>query len=240
MQEVFLQVRKVGSLMKKDAFDFANLGESLASQFRNLDQGNPSSWPIVPKALVCVLIAAVVCGAVWHFMVTPQIEELESKQQEEIKLKEDFSKKYAKVVNLEPLRQQRRQVEQYVAQLEKQLPSKAEMDALLSDINQAGVGRNLQFDLFKPAQEEVRNYYAVLPVAIKVSGQFPDIAGFAADIAHLSRIVTLGEIVIDPLQVSSGKSAATTLLQMQAVANTYRYLDKAEVDGMNKKAGEAK
>lgn len=133
-------------------------------------------------------------------------------------------KKTTKVANLGPLLQQRHQAEEYVAQLEKQLPGKSEMANLLSDINQAGVGRNLQFELFKPGNEEVKAYYAQLPVSIRISGRFPDIAAFAADIAHLSRIVTLGNMNIGARK--DGKDPGNLI--MEATANTFRYLDKSE------------
>jgi type IV pilus assembly protein PilO len=129
-------------------------------------------------------------------------------------------------VNLDVLKKQREQVQQYVTQLEKQLPGKSEMDALLSDINQAGLGRSLQFDLFRPGQVAVKEYYAELPIAIKVSGRYHDIGSFASDIANLSRIVTLNNLSISP------KSDGT--LAMDATAKTFRYLDPDEVAAQRK------
>ena len=120
----------------------------------------------------------------------------------------------------------------YVTQLEKQLPGKAEMDALLSDINQAGLGRGLQFDLFRPGQVEVKDYYAELPIAIRVSGRFHDIGSFAADIANLSRIVTLQNLSI--AQVKDKDKEASGALSMEATARTYRYLDASEVESQKK------
>jgi len=124
---------------------------------------------------------------------------------------------------LEELRKQKLQVEEYVTQLEKQLPGKAEMDALLSDINQAGLGRGLQFELFRPGQVLVREYYAELPISLRVTGRYHDIGNFAADVANLSRIVTLHNMTISAAKDSSG------LLSMEATARTYRYLDANEV-----------
>lgn len=217
---------------KKPSIDFREMQYRLADQFRGLDTSNPSSWPNLPRYLLLLAVVALVLAAFWYFMVSDKIAELDAKKQEELKLKDQYVQKYNKVVNLEPLLKQRQQVEQFIAQLEKQLPGKAEMDALLSDINQAGVGRNLQFETFKPAAEQVKDYYALLPVSIKVSGKFPEVAGFASDIAHLSRIVTLSNISVNPVGgAAQGKEVAkdTSTLVMEATANTYRYLDKSEM-----------
>jgi type IV pilus assembly protein PilO len=154
--------------------------------------------------------------------------ELETEQAKEVTLREEYKKKLSKAVNLEALKKQREQVQQYVTQLEKQLPSKAEMDALLSDINQAGLGRSLQFDLFRPGQVAVKNYYAELPIAVRVTGRYHDIGAFVSDIANLSRIVTLNNLTIVP-----GKDGVLT---MDATAKTFRYLDSDEVAAQAKAA----
>src|SRR6185503_2057562 len=122
----------------------------------------------------------------------------ETAQKKEVVLREDYRKKLTQAVNLDALKKQREQVQQYVTQLEKQLPSKAEMDALLSDINQAGLGRSLQFELFRPGQVLVKDYYAELPIAVRVTGRYHDMGAFAADIANLSRIVTLNNLSVAP------------------------------------------
>ena len=137
-------------------------------------------------------------------------------------------------MNLDELRKQKLQVQEYVTQLEKQLPGKAEMDALLSDINQAGLGRGLQFELFRPGQVEVKDFYAELPIAIKVSGKYNDMGAFAADVANLSRIVTLHNLSIAP---PSARDTSGNL-SMEAIARTYRYLDAAEVAAQQKAAAE--
>src|SRR6185503_5398815 len=124
----------------------------------------------------------------------------ETAQKKEVVLREDYRKKLTQAVNLDALRKQREQVQQYVTQLEKQLPSKAEMDALLSDINQAGLGRSLTFDLFRPGSVGVKEYYAELPITLRVTGRFHDVGAFAADIANLSRIVTLNNMAIVPVK----------------------------------------
>jgi type IV pilus assembly protein PilO len=141
-------------------------------------------------------------------------------------LREDYKKKLAQAVNLEALKKQREQVQQYVTQLEKQLPSKAEMDALLSDINQAGLGRSLSFDLFRPGSVGVKEYYAELPITLRVTGKFHDVGSFAADIANLSRIVTLNNLSVAPTRDGNLVRAAT--------AKTFRYLDTDEVAAQRK------
>jgi type IV pilus assembly protein PilO len=146
-----------------------------------------------------------------------------------VTLRADYQKKLTKAVNLDALRKQREQVQQYVTQLEKQLPSKAEMDALLSDINQAGLGRSLQFELFRPGQVAVKEYYAELPITLRVVGRYHDIGSFASDIAHLSRIVTLNNLTVTP--------KADGALTLDATAKTFRYLDTDEVSAQRKATG---
>jgi type IV pilus assembly protein PilO len=167
--------------------------------------------------------------ALWFVWLSSSDEELQGERGKEIKLREEYRTKLVKAVNLEALLKQREQVLQYVTQLEKQLPSKAEMDALLSDINQAGVGRSLQFELFRPGQVAVRDYYAELPIQIRVSGRYHDLGFFASDIANLSRIVTLNNLIIAP-----GKDGSLTL---DSTAKTFRYLDPDEVAAQRKAAG---
>lgn len=202
------------------------VGEALQSfqrQFQNLDPKDPSVWPAAPRAALLMLIAGLVIGAGWWFFLQSFEEELTTSQAQELKLKEDYKTRLRKAVNLDALRKQREQVLQYVTQLEKQLPSKAEMAALLSDINQAGIGRSLQFDLFKPGQTVVKDYYAELPITLKVNGKYHDIGFFAADVANLSRIVTLNNIALAP----ANKDSAT--LALNATARTFRYLDPQEI-----------
>ena len=164
----------------------------------------------------------------WFLLLSGVNDELEAERAKEPTLKADYRNKLAQAVNLGELRKQKLQVEEYVTQLEKQLPGKAEMDALLSDINTAGLGRGLQFELFRPGQVVVKDYYAELPIAIKVTGRYHDIGSFAADVANLSRIVTLHN-----MNITSGKES---VLSMDATARTYRYLDQAELDQMRQAA----
>lgn len=209
--------------------DFNQLQLDLQRQFVGLDAKDPSIWPPIPRFGLLFFALAAVVVLFWFLLLSDSKDELEQEQAKEITLKEDYKKKIVKAVNLELLLKQREQVQQYVTQLEKQLPGKAEMDALLSDINQAGLGRSLQFDLFKPGQVVVKDYYAELPISIKISGKYHDMGAFAADIASLPRIVTLNNI-----SISSGKDASS--LAMEAVAKTYRYLDPDEIESQKKAA----
>ena len=209
--------------------DSAALSEKISAQFRGLNPNDPASWPVVPKALLCTAVAAGIVAALWFVWLTNSADELEAEQKKEVGLRVDYKKKLAQAVNLDALRKQREQVQQYVTQLEKQLPSKAEMDALLSDINQAGLGRSLTFDHFRPGSISVKEYYAELPISIRVTGRYHDIGSFASDIAHLSRIVTLNN-----LEINQGKDGNLT---MDSTAKTFRYLDPEEVAAQRKATG---
>ena len=207
-------------------FDFSALQEKLLGQFRGLDPKDPSLWPALPRYSALLAIIVLVVAGLWFAWLNSSEVELEAERATEVKLREDYKIKLGKAVNLEVLKKQREQVLQYVTQLEKQLPSKAEMDALLSDINQAGLGRSLQFDLFRPGQVVVRDYYAELPITLRVSGRYHDFGAFASDIANLSRIVTLNNLVVAPRADGS--------LTMDATAKTFRYLDSLEVAAQRK------
>lgn len=206
--------------------DIAALQEKLASQFRDLDPKDPSLWPALPRVALFAAAAVAVVLVLWFTWLSSSQEILQQEQEKEIQSREDYRVKLTKAVNLDVLKKQREQVQQYVTQLEKQLPSKAEMDALLSDINQAGLGRSLQFDLFRPGQIAVKEYYAELPITIKVSGRYHDIGAFASDVANLSRIVTLNNLTINP--------KADGTLTLDSTAKTFRYLDANEVTSQRK------
>ena len=209
---------------QKNPIDAPTLQAQLQRQFRNLDTKDPSLWPPLPRYLLCIFIAVAVVAILWFVKLTEYRDELVAEQATELTLRQDYKTKLVKAVSLELLKKQREQVQQYVIQLEKQLPSKAEMAALLSDINQAGVGRSLQFELFRPGQVIIRDYYAELPIAIRVTGKYDDMGAFAGDIANLSRIVTLNDIAI----AASDKN--TSGLTMNATARTFRYLDTEEIE----------
>lgn len=208
--------------------DLSALMGRLQSQFSGLNPNDPSTWPALPRYLLCLAVTALVVTVLWFVWLTNVDDELIAERTKETQLREEYKKKLAQAVNLDALKKQREQVQQYVTQLEKQLPSKAEMDALLSDINQAGLGRSLQFELFRPGQVAVKEYYAELPIAVKVTGRFHDMGSFASDIANLSRIVTLNNMAVIP-----GKDG---MLTMDATAKTFRYLDPEEVAAQRKAA----
>lgn len=212
--------------------DAAGLKAGLREQFTGLDPNDPPSWPALPRYLLCLAVTTFVVVGLWFVWLSASDEELAAERAKESQLRDEFSKKLGQAVNLDILKKQREQVQQYVTQLEKQLPSKAEMDALLSDINQAGLGRSLQFELFRPGQVSVKDYYAELPIAVRVTGRYHDIGAFAADIANLSRIVTLNNLILAP--------AKDGLLTMDTTAKTFRYLDGEEVALQRKAAAPAK
>ena len=214
--------------MKIDAAQIAHLQEELTRQFKDLDPKDPSSWPPIPRYMLFVATAVLVVVGLWFGWLNSYDEELVQSQAKEAKLREEYKTKLTKAVNLDVLKKQREQVQQYVTQLEKQLPSKAEMDALLSDINQAGLGRSLQFELFRPGNVSVKEYYAELPIALRVTGRYHDIGAFASDVANLSRSVTLNNLSVVP-----GREGALT---MDATAKTFRYLDADEVAAQRKAA----
>ena len=207
-------------------FDFPALQEKLLKQFRSLDPKDPSNWPALPRYALFVVVTVALVVVLWFLWLSTSADQLTAEQATEVKLRDEYKVKLGKAINLDALKKQREQVQQYVTQLEKQLPSKAEMDALLSDINQAGLGRSLQFDLFRPGQVVVKEYYAELPITVRVTGRYHDIGAFASDIAHLSRIVTLNNLAI-----VAGKDG---VLAMDATAKTFRYLDPEEVAAQRK------
>ena len=193
----------------------------LLSQFQGLTLDNVGGWPMAPRVALWLFVIAACAVGGWFGLWSGQKDQLEQLAAEEVKLKDEYKSKLQQAINLDELRKQREQVSQYVLTLEKQLPSKSEMDALLSDINQAGVGRGLDFELFRPGQTNVREYYAELPITVKVSGKYHDLGAFASDIANLPRIVTLNN-----MSISAGKGGH---LNLDATAKTYRYLDQDEI-----------
>lgn len=214
------------------SIDIGEVLSDLTTQFRDLDPKDPSLWPAVPRYALLLVIALSIVVLLWVFWLTGSQDALQAEQDKEVTLRADYKTKLSKAVNLDVLKKQREQVQQYVTQLEKQLPSKAEMDALLSDINQAGLGRSLQFELFRPGQVAVKDYYAELPITIRVTGKYHDIGSFASDIANLSRIVTLNNLSLAPRPDST--------LILDATAKTFRYLDPDEVQAQRKATGASK
>jgi type IV pilus assembly protein PilO len=210
--------------MKSKSLTQAELMVKIAEygqQFKNLNPNDPAAWPLLPRIALCacIVIGVIVLG--WFSFLSTSDDELQAEQAKEVQFRTEYTEKLTQAINIDALRKQREEVQQFVLQLEKQLPGKAEMDALLSDINQAGLGRSLQFELFRPGQVVVKEYYAELPISIKITGKYHDMGAFAADISQLSRIVTLNNIILAPVKDGT--------LSMEAVAKTFRYLDPEEV-----------
>jgi type IV pilus assembly protein PilO len=206
-------------------FDVSSFFENAGNQFRGLNTNEPGQWPTLPKLAAYAFVCIVVLVMGWLFVVKTAYDELGQARAAEPGLRENYRTRVAQAVNLAELSKQKLQVEEYVTQLEKQLPGKAEMDALLSDINQAGLGRGLQFELFRPGAPQIKENYVEQPIALRVTGRYHDIGSFAADIANLSRIVTLQNL---SLTTPQREAAAGGNLAMEATAFTYRYLDDAE------------
>ena len=191
------------------------------AQFRGLSMDNVGSWPVLPKLGLWIAVVIVCAIFGWLLVWKEQLDGLDQLRQQEATLKDQYRLKIQQAINLEELRRQKEQVNQSVLTLEKQLPSKAEMDALLSDINQAGIGRGLQFELFRPGQVVLKDYYAELPITVRVSGRYHDLGAFTSDIANLPRIVTLNNLNMQTMKTST--------LSLDAVAKTFRYLDEDEL-----------
>jgi type IV pilus assembly protein PilO len=204
------------------------ISESLSAQFRDLNGRHPGLWPIVPRMLCAVAAMLGILLVGWYFYWSVQFDTLNRGREEEAALKDGYKNKIQQSINLDSLRKQKIQVEHFVSTLEKQLPSKAEMAALLSDITQAGLGRGLQFDLFRPGQATPKDYYAELPIDVKLNGSYHDLGAFASDVAHLSRIVTLNN-----LDITANKDGN---LSLEVTAKTFRYLDSEEIANQKKAA----
>jgi type IV pilus assembly protein PilO len=202
------------------------IGASLSSQFQGLAGRHPGLWPLAPRVLCAIGVAAAVVGLGYFGYWSSQFEEQDRLAQDEQGLRDAYKTKMAQAINLEALQAQKIQVDQYVERLQKQLPSKAEMAALLSDINQAGLGRGLTFELFRPSSVVVRDYYAEQAIDLKVTGTYHDVGAFAADMANLQRIVTLNNMTLTSVKDGT--------LMLEAAAKTFRYLDPDEVSAQRK------
>ncbi len=208
--------------MKLPSIDFKELLED----FKTLDPRDPGLWPPLPRIVILLGFFAALLLVAWWFGWSSQFDDLSGKQQQEVRLKDDWLRMKKQAVNLEEHRKQLAEIDRSFGALLRQLPSKAEMETLLIDINQAGLGRGLQFDLFKPGNEVAKDFYAELPITVKVNGSYHDLGAFTGDIAKLSRIVTLNDI-----EIISGKD---NVLAMTAVAKTFRYLDEEELAKVKK------
>jgi type IV pilus assembly protein PilO len=206
---------------------------AFADQFRRVNWRDPGTLPPLPKLVMLIAILAVVIGLAYVFDWKGQWEELENGRAEEEKLKGEYKAKKTQAINLEAYRQQVREIETSFGTLLKQLPNKSQMEALLVEINQAGLGRGLQFELFKPAQSEnMKEFYAELPISLRIVGNYHDMGAFASDIAQLSRIVTLNDVALTVAKDGN--------LVMDTTARTFRYLDDDELAAQRKAAEAAK
>jgi len=210
------------------SIDFERLGRD----FKGLDPNDPGMWPLAPRiAVLAVVLVLTVVGA-WWFDWSDQLDQLKSSEAAEQNLREEWMGKKRMAVNLDAHRQQLAEIDRQFGALLRQLPNKAEMDSLLADINQAGLGRGLQFDLFKPGSDVVRDFYAEMPITVKVVGAYRDLGAFISDVAKMPRIVTMQDIAI-----ASDKDGR---LMLDGKAVTYRYLDEDELAAQRKKAKEAR
>ncbi|MBS1144235.1 MAG: Pilus assembly protein, PilO [Proteobacteria bacterium] len=207
--------------------------QSIADDFRLLNPNDPGAWPLIPKITVLIALFAAILLAGWWFVWSDQLTELETKQREEETLKQQYLDKKRQAVNLDLYIQQLAEIDRSFGALLKQLPDKSEIEALLIEVNQAGLGRGLQFELFKPGQEQIKDFYAELPITVKINGNYHDFGAFAADIAKLPRIVTLNNISISPVK-DGGQ------LSLDATTKTFRYLDEEEIARQKKAEQEKK
>lgn len=207
--------------------------QAIANDFRYMNPNDPGAWPLIPKIVVLLSLFVMILLAGWWFLWSDQLIELETKQREEETLKQQYLEKKRQAVNLDLYIQQLAEIDRSFGALLKQLPNKSEIEALLIEVNQAGLGRGLQFELFRPGQEQIKDFYAELPIAVKINGSYHDFGAFAADIAKLPRIVTLNNISIAPVKEGG-------VLSLDATTKTFRYLDEEEIARQKKPAPGAK
>lgn len=194
--------------------------------FNNIDLNNVGSLPLPIKAVLLGVLFIVLLGLGYWFMWSPALDELEQSVAKENELRQVFTAKKSQAIKIEAYRLQMVEIEKTFGALLKQLPDKSEMDGLLTDVNQAGLGRGLEFELFKPGQETVAEFYAEMPIQIRVLGSYHDLGAFATDVSKLPRIVTLNNLIIQPIN----KESKDARLVLEAVAKTYRYLDSSEIN----------
>ena len=205
------------------------------NDFRNLNPKDVGAWPLAPRIAVLIGLFALILLAGWWFWWNEQLDTLAQRQQNELKLKEEFVAKKTQAVNLDLYVQQLNEIDRSFGALLKQLPNKSEVESLLVEINQSGMGRGLQFELFKPGAEVVKDFYAELPISVRLTGSYHDFGAFAGDIGRLSRIVTLNNI-----SITGNPQAKDGTLVLDAVTKTFRYLDDEELAAKRKAAQAAK
>lgn len=209
--------------------------QAILDDFRTLNPTDVGAWPVVPRVTVLVGIFVFALFLGWWFVLNDQLDVLTAKQNEEVKFKEEYVEKTGQAADLDLYTQQLNEIDRSFGALLKQLPNKSEVESLLVEISQAGLGRGLQFDLFKPGQEVLKEFYAEMPISIRLTGGYHDFGAFAGDVGALSRIVILGDVAI-----LANPQAKDGSLVMETVARTFRYLDEEEVAKQRKAALEAK
>ncbi|ACV37429.1 type 4a pilus biogenesis protein PilO [Accumulibacter sp.] len=220
--------------MKAPAFPVIDF-RAILLDFQNLNPKDVGAWPAAPRVTILLALFVAIMLAGWWFVWVDQLDMLEKKQQTELKLRDEFVAKKKEAVNLDLYVQQLNEIDRSFGALLKQLPNKAEVESLLVEINQAGMGRGLQFDLFKPGVEQVKDFYAELPINVRLTGSYHDFGAFAGDIGKLSRIVTLNNV-----SIVANPQAKDGSLVMDAVTKTFRYLDEEELAAKKKAAQAAK
>lgn len=208
--------------------------------FNNIDIKNAGNLPMPVKAVLLAVLFLLLLAAGYYFLLSPELETLDQEKAKEQQLKDVFLQKKSQAVNLEAYRAQMVEIEKTFGALLRQLPDKSQIDGLLTDINQAGLSRGLEFELFKPGNETQAEFYAEMPIAIKVQGTYHDLGAFASDISKLSRIVTISDVSVQPKSKDAKTVNADTVLVMEAVAKTYRYLDADEISAKQKAEKAAK
>ena len=206
--------------------------QTLAREFQGLDPNDPGQWPLLPRIATLLAIFLVIVAGGWWFDWSDQLTALDSKEKEELTLKDEWLSKKRQAVNLPEYRRQVAEVDRQFGALLKQLPNRSAIESLLADINQAGLGRGLQFELFKPGSEGLKDFYAELPIAVRVTGNYHDLGEFVSDVAQMPRIVTLNDIAIETLKEGN--------LKFDATAVTYRYLDDEEVAALRREKAKEK
>lgn len=204
--------------------------------FNNIDFKNAGSLPLPMKAVLLTTMLFILLGLGYYFLWSPSLDTLEIAKSKEQELRKVFLDKKSQAINLQAYKEQMVEIEKTFGALLKQLPDKSQMDGLLTDINQAGLSRGLEFELFKPGQETQAEFYAEMPISIKVLGSYHDLGAFATDISKLSRIVTLNDVAITSGSKETKPGANDGGLVMEAVAKTYRYLDSDELSAKRKAA----
>lgn len=227
---------KAPTLPKLPTIDF----KGIAEDFKTLDPKDPGVWPLGPKVVILIGLFAALVTAGWWFGWNAQLESLGTLESQEEQLRKDWLERKKQAVNLEEYRKQLVDIDRSFGTLLKQLPNKAEMESLLVDINQAGLGRGLQFELFKPGKDGTKEFYAEMPITLKLTGSYHDLGAFVGDVAKLSRIVTLNDVELVP--TTAGKDAKETngLLALSSVAKTFRYLDEEEIAQQKRERDKAK